>query len=161
MDSREQAGPSAGDRVDHILTRLRERGMRVTPQRVAIVQRFIVRGDHPSAESLYKDLRDDFPMMAISTVYKTLRTLVDLGEAVEVSPAAPEARYDPNTRNHYHLVCLGCKAIVDVAMEAPPHTMPSGVEGVSAGFRPLVHVYQIIGYCSSCVSAGRSRAPEA
>lgn len=143
------------ERVQAIIWKLRERGQRLTPQRLAIIRNFLSREDHPSAEAIYREFHGDFPMMAISTVYKTLHALVAMGEAIEVSPATPETRFDPNTGNHCHLVCVECRSIQDFPMEQDPPELPEGIAGGPDSFEPMVHVHQVYGYCANCRSDGK------
>ena len=131
------------------MAKLRERGLRRTQQRMAILRAFVGRTDHPSVEALYQAVRPLFPNMALSTVYNTLNTLVGLGEAVEIAAPLPEARFDPNTGDHVHLICLGCGKIVDVPMQKVPCVLRE-VVGHTKGFRPVVHVHQVLGYCAQC-----------
>ncbi|MGI5818421.1 MAG: Fur family transcriptional regulator [Armatimonadota bacterium] len=138
------------DRTRMIIRDLRSRGQRVTPQRVAIVREFVARCDHPSAEAIHRSLTDDFPMMALSTVYNTLRLLAEMGEAVEVSPATPETRFDPETGDHCHLTCLSCRRIDDLPLEACAQAREFIEAARAAGFKPVRQVYQIFGYCAEC-----------
>lgn len=143
-------GEQVEERTGAIVRDLRARGHRVTPQRVGIIREFISRCDHPSAEGLHASLSGEYPMMALSTVYNTLRLLADLGEAVEVSPATPQTRFDPDTGDHCHLTCLSCNQIVDLPLEACSSAGEFMEAAEGAGFEPVRQVYQIFGYCEDC-----------
>jgi Fur family peroxide stress response transcriptional regulator len=136
--------------MDDLVRMLRERGQRLTPQRAAIISRFLSRSDHPSAEQLHEDLLAEYPMMALSTVYDTLRLLVDLGEAVDVSPACAQARFDPRTDDHCHLVCLKCKGISDVPLRRQRTQADVATCTAGTGFRPVRHILEVFGYCQEC-----------
>jgi len=138
------------ERTAGIVRALRERGQRVTPQRVAIIRQFVARTDHPSAEDIHSELADDYPMMALSTVYNTLRLLAEMGEAVEVSPATHETRFDPDVGDHCHLTCVACNRIVDLPMDACVHAEDFIAAAKGQGFQPLRQVYQVFGYCAQC-----------
>jgi Fur family transcriptional regulator, peroxide stress response regulator len=138
------------ERTRKILRDLRASGHRVTPQRMAIVREFVGRCDHPSAEALYEELSSEFPMMAISTVYSTLKLLAEMGEAVEVAPSMSEMRFDPDVGDHCHLTCLRCSRIEDLPLEACSSAGDFAGAARSAGFRPLRQVYQVFGYCKRC-----------
>jgi Fe2+ or Zn2+ uptake regulation protein len=142
-------------RVNGVVCALRERGQRLTPQRLAIIRAFLSRTDHPSAESILEEVRRDFPMVAPSTVYHTLHILTEMGEAVEVSPAAPHARFDPNTHDHCHLVCLACNSIIDVPFEQCHRPVDDSTLLKQHGFLPALRVYQVTGTCSRCRHADR------
>jgi len=142
-------------RVNAVIQALRERGHRLTPQRLAIVRAFLGRKDHPTAEAILEQIRADLPMVAPSTVYHTLHALVDLGEAVEVAPAAPYARFDPNTQDHCHLICLACSAIIDIPLEQCHRPLDDSTLLKQHDFLPALRVYQITGTCSRCRKAER------
>jgi Fur family transcriptional regulator, peroxide stress response regulator len=140
--------------VDDVVRRLRQRGHRITPQRVAVIREFLGSADHPSAEAVYRVVLLGYPMMAVSTVYSTLRLLVSLGVAAEVGLCANEARYDPNTTNHCHLVCKSCEAIIDVPMgEELLGVVPTGaVAEQSFGAERVM--LEVIGLCAACRASG-------
>jgi Fur family peroxide stress response transcriptional regulator len=140
-------------RLEGIMQTLRSRGQRVTPQRVAIMRNFLARLDHPSAEAIYSDLHAEYPTMAISTVYSTLRVLVELGEAAEMSLATSEARFDPNTSDHCHLVCLNCRTIVDLPLTECARARPMTSTLSERGFTPVRRLHQVFGYCADCGEA--------
>ena len=150
MSSADEQTSPVEERTAHIVRRLRASGHRITPQRVAIIRRFVGSPHHPSAEAVHSQLIDEFPMLALSTVYNTLRLLAEVGEAVEVSPATPETRFDPNVGEHCHLTCLSCHRIVDLPMEACVHAEDFVAAAHQAGFEPVRQVYQVFGYCSQC-----------
>jgi Fur family peroxide stress response transcriptional regulator len=150
MSSMEQTTTEAEARTNRIIRALRQRKQRVTPQRLAVLHAFLSRTDHPSAESLLKEVRESFPLVAPSTVYHTLRTLVEIGEAVEVSPVAPPARFDPNTGDHCHLVCRACGSIVDIPLEHCGEPEDDTALLTEHGFRPTGRVHQVTGLCRNC-----------
>ncbi|HDP89619.1 MAG TPA: transcriptional repressor [Thioalkalivibrio sp.] len=138
------------ERVSRIVQQLRASGHRITPQRVAIIRHFVGRTDHPSAEDIHTELLADYPMMALSTVYGTLRLLAEMGEAVEVSPATHETRFDPDVGDHCHLTCLACNRIMDLPMDACVHAEDFATAAQHQGFQPVRQVYQVFGYCADC-----------
>lgn len=153
MDTLQARDSMADERTARIVHDLRARGHRITPQRVAIIRDFMAREDHPSAESIYERLVAEYPMLALSTVYNTLRLLAEMGEAVEVSPATPEIRFDPDVGDHCHLTCLSCKRIVDLPMAACVQAEQFATVAHEQGFEPVRQVYQVFGYCADCRQA--------
>lgn len=150
MQERPRAETPTEARVERIVRKLRQSGRRVTPQRFAIVRAFVGRDDHPSAEAILEDIRQDFPMVAASTVYDTLHALVELGEAAEVAPAGSPCRFDPNTHDHCHMVCLVCNAIMDVPLEQCHRFIDDSILLEKYGFRPALHLHQVTGVCRKC-----------
>jgi len=139
--------------VDTIVRELRARGHRVTPQRVAVIRELLGRTDHPSAEALHQAVSPQYPMMAISTVYSTIRLLVELGVATEVSPGFTEARYDPNPSNHCHLVCTRCRAITDIEPSLGLPTVGDCARALATGFRLQRLTLNLYGTCAACAGA--------
>jgi len=146
-------------RITDLVQRLRQRGHRVTPQRLAILREFLGDTTHPTAEQIYARLHDLFPTMALTTVHNTLRLLVDMGEALEITPSAPAARFDPRPVDHCHLICVKCEKIIDIddcdaipwrKLEALAHRH---------GFQPLHQVHEIYGLCPDC-RASETTSPE-
>ena len=125
---------------------LKERGLRATPQRVTLLSALGTRSDHPTAEDLYRSLRDEHPTLALSTVYSTLDTFEAAGLAHRLSLGEGRDRYDANVRPHAHLVCLGCRRVVDVDLDA--FAAPPAVErfGFSYAYSTVIHH----GICAEC-----------
>jgi Fur family peroxide stress response transcriptional regulator len=126
--------------------KLREKGLRVTPQRMAVARAVLTRRDHPTADDLFRAVRRRFPSLSLTTVYHTLETLKALGEVTEIR-LGEVARFDPNREAHDHFTCLACGRIEDVdrvpvPIEAPP--------AVAAEHEVVdVHVF-FTGYCGDC-----------
>lgn len=159
MSAQQSQETMVEERAAQIVRDLRASGHRITPQRVAIIREFIAREDHPSAEDVYQRLVADYPMMALSTVYNTLSLLAELGEAVEVSPATPEIRFDPDVGDHCHLTCLSCNRILDLPMEACAHAEEFIAAVRDQGFEPARQVLQVFGYCAECRHAREAARP--
>ncbi len=139
--------------VDGLCTQLKEQGRRVTPQRRAIIQ--VLLGDggaHPTAEQIFAQVQSAMPDMSPATVYNTLHELVDMDMLLELDLGMGERRYDVNTADHAHLVCLGCGRVEDVEYDpsdltlSPEHTQGFQIVERTAIFR---------GYCSACISQGK------
>jgi len=89
-------------------------GLKMTPQRVAILDYLDGNHEHPSAEDIYKHIREQYPMISFATVYKNLELLKNSGYLLELTIDAQRRRYDPDTKHHHHLICITCKKIVDI-----------------------------------------------
>jgi Fur family peroxide stress response transcriptional regulator len=94
--------------------KLKEIGLRVTPQRLAILE--MIKGDrtHPSAEKIYNEISKKYPGMSFATVYSTLAKLVEAGEIQELDIDPNKKRFDPYTPLHYHFYCKSCGNVYDV-----------------------------------------------
>jgi Fur family peroxide stress response transcriptional regulator len=99
---------------ERLITKLREQGFKITPQRLAIIE-LLEQGKHRSAEEIYKKLLQSYPMLSRATVYNTLEVLKQLGEIVEIQIRPNVSLYDPETTPHYHFLCRHCERVFDLA----------------------------------------------
>jgi len=100
--------------ADRVIGRLREEGLKVTPQRIAVVKYLEGNVSHPSVEEIHREVSRDFPTISLATVYNTLDTLEQIGEVQVVTIDPTRKHYDPETRPHHHLMCTSCRSIGDV-----------------------------------------------
>jgi len=96
------------------MEKYRNIGLKLTPQRLHILDYLQGNKDHPSAEDIYRGAQRRFPTMSLATVYSTLTALKQKGYVVELTLDPDKKRYDPETAHHNHLICISCKRIVDV-----------------------------------------------
>lgn len=92
---------------------LKAAGLRVTPQRLAILR--LLRGTkaHPSPEMVYRELKPTYPGLSLNTVYLTLRALEQASLLRRIGMGENVYRYDANVTPHVHLVCRGCGRVDD------------------------------------------------
>jgi Fe2+ or Zn2+ uptake regulation protein len=103
--------------VENATARLREAGLRLTPQRRALLEELAGDTSHPSAESIAERVSRRVPGVSVSTVYKGLHELSSLGLIQELDlPGA--LRFDPETDHHAHFLCDVCTAVTDVELDA-------------------------------------------
>jgi len=96
-------------------SRLSERGYRLTPQRLMVVEAVEEADSHISAEEIHLQVRARYPYMNISTVYRTLELLSGLGLVTETDMGDGRVRYHGIGKgHHHHLVCQKCGEIIDV-----------------------------------------------
>ncbi len=100
--------------TNQTIKKLKESGLKITPQRLAVVEILQDNTSHPSAQSIYEEAKKKYPMMSFSTVYKTLKVLDDVGEIQQLSIAEDRVNFDPDTSPHHHFLCEKCGDIYDV-----------------------------------------------
>ena len=88
--------------------------MKLTPQRLAVLEYLEGNKAHPSASDIYKAVSEKYPMISVATVYNTLETLKEKQQVLELFIDPQRKRFDPNTEPHHHLICVECRAIIDV-----------------------------------------------
>ncbi len=145
--------PNSADLEQHyFISRCRERGVRVTAQRLAVFQTLAMDATHPTAESLQKKLKETMPSLSLSTVYRILESLENENLIRRVSTTNGIARYDGNLAPHQHLVCRLCGRMTDLDDKSFARLVVSGVR--YAGFVAEELDVRIIGTCLECRSSG-------
>src|SRR6185437_11677947 len=114
------------DLDDRLSAALRERGQRVTSQRLVIHRVLHELDAHVTAEQVLDAVDDRLPGVSLPTVYATLELLEDLGAIRRVAVPGGPALYDPRTEPHHHMVCSVCggaeDVFADVDLGAAVHT---------------------------------------
>lgn len=119
-----------------------------TKQRDLILTAFLEGRSHISAEQLYQEVQDANSGIGYTTVYRTLKLLVDAGIAQERRFDDGLTRYEVEHEHHDHLVCLSCGKIVEFESEL----IESAQEQIAKeyGFKVLRHRHELYGSCSDC-----------
>lgn len=131
-----------------VTTMLRERGFKVTPQRLAIYNYLASTKAHPNAEMIFKDLQPVYPTMSLATVYKTMEILREIGLVQVLNIGEDSFRYDAFTLNHPHVRCMSCGRVDDIEeIDAA-----SFVESVasSTNYRLMGQQFYFFGVCQEC-----------
>ena len=137
---------------------VREHRGRLTPQRRFIVEEFLALNGHYGIEELHDHLRKKGKLIDPSTIFRTLKLLVQAGVAVERHFANGRTKFDVNVAHHDHLICLQCGKIVE--FDSPT------LENVQArivrdhGFQMEYHKHEIYGYCGSCKKERHKKGTE-
>ena len=135
--------------LEELITSLREEGFRITPQRIAIVDYLLKTEEHPSAEHIHKTIQKKYPMMSLSTVYKTLDLLKEKKLVNEIEVEG-ESRFDAHTDEHINLVCMNCGKIEDIDEDSLKE-IQSRVARKSK-FLIVKGSFEMFGYCDICKS---------
>ena len=102
-------------KIERLEDKCHERGLPVTIQRWVIFDALLDREDHPTIDQVYEVVKSRIPGVSRTTVYRTLKTLAELGVAKKTSHFAAMDRFDGNMDHHHHLVCVRCDKVVDFA----------------------------------------------
>lgn len=87
-------------------------------QRDAIIAFLMTRKDHPTADTIYMNVKKEFPNVSLGTVYRNLALLSERGEILRLSYDGGPDRYDATVDPHYHFVCQGCGEVIDLEMDS-------------------------------------------
>ena len=130
---------------------LRERGLRVTAQRLAVL-RAVAEAPHATADAVADSVRGEIGSISVQAVYDALGALTDSGLLRRIQPAGSPARYEDRVGdNHHHLICRSCERMVDVdcAVGEPPCL--TAVEDFGYQIDEAEVIYW--GRCPDCASA--------
>jgi Fur family transcriptional regulator, peroxide stress response regulator len=138
--------------LDYLTSTLKQAGMRLTPQRIAICRLLSKSNYHPSAVSIFEEIRPQYPSLSLMTVYNTLKTLVDLGAVNSLGDAGDgNVHYDGNLSPHLNMACVSCHEIVDIA--SPVIANLAGEISSTSDFKVLGARLMYYGYCPNCQNA--------
>lgn len=104
----------SAQRLGQFVARCHERGIAVTPQRLAIIRVLLASEKHPSADGICAAVRRTHPHVSLATVHRILEQFCEVGEACKVTPLHDVARYDGNVEPHHHVVCVRCRRVQDI-----------------------------------------------
>jgi Fur family transcriptional regulator, peroxide stress response regulator len=127
--------------------------LKLTPQRLAILEYLEGNKNHPSASDIYDAVSKKFPTMSFATVYNTLKTLKMHDNIQELTIDPEKKRFDPNMVRHHHLICIICSKIIDIETEfdvALSNTQKQGFEITGN------HI-DFYGFCPNCTKIKEKR----
>lgn len=115
---------------EEITSDFRHRGLRITPQRIAILQAVRDSGSHPTVEEVYQAVRRDFPTISLTTVYRTLEKLVTVNELAQINYMGNRTRFDHRLDTHQHVICLKCREIreIEIGRSCSDTCVPASVK---------------------------------
>jgi len=129
-----------------MINNLRKAGLKVTPQRLAILSFLEGNTSHPSAEEIYRALKPRFPSLSPATVYNTLDALIRAGVLQEVNIDPARRRVDPDPEPHTHFLCTRCGRVYDLTLPTREISIPEKAMGF------CIHRYalNLYGICPAC-----------
>jgi len=133
---------------ESIIEQLRERRLKITPQRLAIIEVLIEKRDfHPGARLVYEEAKKKKKSLSLSTTYATLSELSRHGIIKMLQFDKMENRFEGNLEEHINLICERCKRILD-------YKVPIGVDRrevvKETGFSVTDTRLEYYGYCREC-----------
>lgn len=126
---------------------MREKGLRLTAQRKAVLEYLFSTNEHPTARKIFENVRKSLPGIGLSTVYGILAELSKKGVIKALEYKEMDNRYEANLSEHINLVCLRCGKISDYLT---PYTIDLERIRETAGFRAFQSRFELYGVCESC-----------
>ncbi|MDU2063224.1 MAG: Fur family transcriptional regulator [Sporomusaceae bacterium] len=131
-----------------VTSMLRDKGFKVTPQRLAIYNVLANTKAHPSAEMIFAELQPLYPTMSLATVYKTIEILKEIGLVQVLNAGEDSFRYDARVESHSHIRCMQCGRVDDLEdIDASKF-----IDEVSAStpYKVTGQQFYFYGVCPSC-----------
>jgi ferric uptake regulator, fur family len=124
-------------------------GLKHSRQREMIKSFLMTRKDHPTADMVYMNVRQQNPNISLGTVYRNLTLLADIGEIQRLRVGDGVDHFDADTSLHYHFVCTKCGCVEDLDMDSIEEIN----EAASARFDGQIdgHVTYFYGTCGNCL----------
>ncbi len=124
--------------------------LKYSRQRESIRTNLMSRKDHPTADAVYADIREEFPNISLGTVYRNLNLLVELGAAQKLTFGDGKDHFDADTSLHYHFVCRDCGAVLDLPME--PFSDLDQKAQICTDCSIEDHTVFFFGHCADCLN---------
>lgn len=134
--------------VQHALEQLKNTGVRITPQRHAILAYLVESMAHPTADDIYRALEPKFPSMSVATVYNNLKMFIEAGMVRELTYGDSSSRFDANVSDHYHVICEKCGKMEDFSYPSLADVEHQAEK--STGFQVKGLRMELYGICKSC-----------
>lgn len=153
--SRSSTEKDVAARAAEISGRLKGRGLKHSAVRDVVLEEFLRAGTHVSIEQLLERVRARVPETGYSTVYRTLRLLVENGYANARDFGGAHTLFEPadETHHHDHVVCLRCGKVQEFEDAEIEKLQEEAARRL--GFRITSHRLELYGVCSSCSAARR------
>jgi Fe2+ or Zn2+ uptake regulation protein len=107
------------DYLEKYVKILKENNLKITPQRLIVLEYLGQHCTHPTTDKIYIDLKTNNPSLSKTTVYNSLETLEKHGIIRSITISGSELRYDFKHGMHHHFLCKNCGSIIDIDVECP------------------------------------------
>lgn len=122
--------------------------LKYSRQRQVIYDFLMTRKDHPTADVVYMNVRQEYPTISLGTVYRNLTLLADMGEIQRLRLGDGIDHFDADTSNHYHFVCSECGSVRDLNMDSIEEILEAARKNFSGQIQG--HVTYFYGICDKC-----------
>lgn len=126
---------------------LADKGFKITPQRVAILEFMHGNDAHPSADEVYQQVKRRYRHISRATVYNTIKSLTEAGVLQEILLQQDKAHFDWNVTRHHHFKCRSCGRVEDIDYRV---LTPSSVAAKIAGYTVQDVRVVMEGRCKRC-----------
>ncbi len=136
-------------KIENLKEEFKKAGLKVTPQRLAVYEALMSTTEHPSAEMVYRKVKEKHPTISLDTVNRTLLSLAELGLAFIIPGSGDAKRFDADLSTHQHFKCIKCKRIIDYEYE--PYNDLKVPEEIEKRHKILSKSVLVEGICDKCL----------
>lgn len=122
--------------------------LKYSRQREVIKEFLKTRKDHPTADTVYMNVREQYPNISLGTVYRNLTLLADIGEIQRLRVGDGVDHFDADVSPHYHFVCTECGSVIDLEMDSIDNIVD--IAAMNFDGKITGHVTYFYGYCGNC-----------
>lgn len=123
--------------------------LKYSRQRESIKDFLANTSEHPTADTVYLNVKETFPNISLGTVYRNLNLLANLGEAVKISIPDSSDRFDGRTYPHNHFICMKCGKVIDLEMDSIEYI--NDLAGKRFDGEIISHSTLFYGKCADCM----------
>ena len=138
--------------TQQLIVKLREKGFKVTPQRLAICEFVLSSKVHPTVDQVYQEVQKKHLTLSLATVYQTLHLLTRIGMLQDLAVGAGISRYDPDMSPHINIICTHCGKIQDYKSESVRRFLSQITVELKLALA-WQHL-ELYSYCDQCVKSG-------
>lgn len=122
--------------------------LKYSRQRESIQKYLDAHRTHPTAETVYRDLRKEYPNISLGTVYRNLNLLAEMGEILRISSGIGPDHFDGNVQPHCHFICTNCGSVLDIEIGFDLNLE----DFAKQNFQGMIasHVTHFFGLCPEC-----------
>lgn len=134
--------------IEKYVKKLRRKDIRMTSQRLAVLEYLAIEGNHPTAYEIYDALHPHNPNISIATIYNNLNFFKEAGILIELPFSDGSNRYDLTDSKHYHAFCDSCGKVIDFYYPELEE-IESKIEKL-IDFKVIDHKFKVRGLCQEC-----------
>ncbi|MCK5616453.1 transcriptional repressor [Candidatus Pacearchaeota archaeon] len=144
---------SQSNRMEFLRQKCKEHKLKITPQRTAIYLELIDKRSHPSADDIYREIKNKYSNISFDTVNRTLLSFAEIGIIKITENYGRQKRFDTAIENHHHLCCIKCNRIIDFKNDQYDDLkIPSSI---SKKYTVLGKKVVLEGICDKCIKKSK------
>lgn len=128
-------------------------------QRQIIHNFLMTRKDHPTADVVYQNVRQEYPHISLGTVYRNLSLLADRGEILRLHVGDGMDHFDADTSRHSHFACTRCGCVTDLALDCLEDMLSQARQNFSGEIENLEACFH--GVCADCLNISAEQTKHA